>query len=161
MHPETGHRFSAFSKTGLLTVIETFLKSNRLAIPPDLETLVEDYICRSIDAPEGHCTDVPGAPVRRRIAGSFDGSAIWKDIHRFALFWDGRQDSFALFMAQLDGRITCGECRDAWRRLVRDKPFAGQNSDEFFQWTVDRHNDVNTKLGVQTVAIDDARKLYA
>ena len=161
MHPETGHRFSAYSKTGILAVIESFLKSNRIAIPPDLEKLVEDYICRSIDSPEGHCTDIPGAPVRRRIAGAFDGSEIWKDLHRFALFWDAKQESFSLFMAQMVGRISCGECREAWKRLVREKPFTGQNSDELFAWTVDRHNDVHTKIGVPTVPVDDARKLYA
>jgi hypothetical protein len=55
--------------------------------------------------------------------------------------------------------INC-DCRRHWKELVEANPPDFASPLAFFQWGVDRHNDVNRRLGKPEVSFDEACRLY-
>lgn len=80
----------------------------------------------------------------------------WAELHRRALLSNGEDDSE--WLAHFRKTLPCGECRKHWdEMMVRTEPdFAG-----YFAWTVDRHNEVNRKLGKPEMTLDEARIRWA
>lgn len=54
---------------------------------------------------------------------------------------------------------TC-DCSVSWSQLVGSYPPPFANPNAFFEWSVERHNDVNRALGKPVMAIVDARLRY-
>ncbi len=97
-------------------------------------------------------------PARTRIVvrmPSWDGSKLWEEIHRRAVAKDGQDDSS--WVEEIRRRVPCGECRRHWDGMMSRTPPDWAN---YFAWTVDRHNEVNARLGKPAVSIDAARQLW-
>lgn len=98
-------------------------------------------------------------PVRDRlrvVLAPIDGSKEWAELHRRTLNWSGDDDSEWLKEFRL--HLPCGECRRHWDGMVARTPPDWAN---YFAWTVDRHNEVNAKLGKPVMSIETARQTWA
>ena len=77
------------------------------------------------------------------------GPRLWAELHArpFDLAWTPgtRDDEWLIAFSR---RLPCGECVTEWTRLVKANPYQAWPSREAYsRWTVDRHNDVNRRLG--------------
>lgn len=93
-----------------------------------------------------------------------NGPRLWSELHRWALAF---VSSHALaepkawqWLSTFANRLPCGSCRRHWREIVKANPPAFDSADALFAWTVDRHNEVNAKLGKATINIDVARAIH-
>lgn len=84
----------------------------------------------------------------------------WLALHRFPFTkgWTCRGEWFAIWQAEIPN-IGC-DCRKHWKELVAANPPDFSSRESFFAWSVDRHNDVNAKLGKPPVSLEEARKLH-
>lgn len=82
-----------------------------------------------------------------RVARWHRGPPLWRALHEFARTWKGDITAAQEHFAALDAALPCGECRQHWRALLAAHPPDLQSAAAFHRWTVDRHNDVNTRLG--------------
>lgn len=177
---ETQSEFGPYSNfQTLVDAVRVHRRSNRiepkddeLAIP--LEAELQDWLCRSLRQSGYYCHE-NGQPVRRTVLvddegeenGSsydtgWDGSAKWAELHLYAL---NKRPSSAiryLWLETFTASLPCGGCRKHWRALVKERPLpALATPEEFFAWTVDRHNDVNDKLGYPIITLDAALALWS
>lgn len=85
------------------------------------------------------------------------GPPLWAELHRRALTTNPGADDSA-WLEQFARRLPCGECRQHWHDMVRRAPpvWAG-----YFRWTVDRHNEVNVRLGKPLLTLEQARALWS
>lgn len=125
----------------------------------------------SVPLPRGD--EAPGTPTHPTGSASNpafrgNGPELWAALHSFALNADELRPADAAEIMQRDNscrewlgefakRLPCGECRAHWVRICTRTPpdFA-----RFFAWTVDRHNEVNAKLGKPGLSIDQARTIW-
>lgn len=92
------------------------------------------------------------------------GPELWAQLHRWALAFD---PSYMLaepkamgWLSSFANRLPCGKCRRHWREIVKAAPPTFDSADALFAWTVDRHNEVNAKLGKAAVTLQRAREMY-
>lgn len=71
-----------------------------------------------------------------------DGPALWAELHGRALDRQGRDDT--AWLREFALKLPCGHCRVHWLAMVHQNPPVWES---YFAWTVDRHNEVNRKLG--------------
>jgi hypothetical protein len=83
------------------------------------------------------------------------GPPLWQALHERARSHYGDD---AEWLAQFEKRIPCGSCRKHWQEMMGLTP---QNPDDYFSWTVDRHNEINAKLGKPTLTLDQAAVRWA
>lgn len=101
---------------------------------------------------------VPLPPALLRPA-HFQGSPLWWRLHTFARGWDGDIRAARDHLAQLDAALPeC--CQPHWRGLLATHPPDLRDADAFFEWTVDRHNDVNRRLGRPALPLAAAAEMY-
>lgn len=88
-----------------------------------------------------------------------DGPALWAELHTRALRVTGRTLVVRLvdWLSKFGRRLPCGHCRQDWDRMFRDTPPDLKN---LFAWTVDRHNEVNRRLGKPEISEETARALW-
>lgn len=79
------------------------------------------------------------------------GPGLWRELHLVALA--GIID--AAWLDRFTVRIPCGDCRAHWTELLKLHPGPYD-----FAWTVDRHNDVNLRIGKPVTGLDEVRRLY-
>jgi hypothetical protein len=76
---------------------------------------------------------------------------IWRLIHT-------RIDPTQAFLDQVTLMLPCGECKAHWVAMIeRTPPVFGA---EWFAWTVDRHNEVNARLGKALVPLEEAAEIW-
>jgi len=94
-------------------------------------------------------TPAPRAPI---VLTPYNGAAKWKRIHTLALT-DSLTDAILADIAAM--LPIC--CRPHWLTLMAQYPLpvTGQ-----FAWTVERHNDVNARLGRPLMPLSEAHALY-
>lgn len=94
------------------------------------------------------------------------GRAHWRKLHVFALeFAAGLYDitSAKQWLAEWEALIpslACS-CGNHWQALMQLHPLPFDKPLEVFQWTVDRHNDVNVRLSKPSLSLQDASELYS
>jgi hypothetical protein len=57
-------------------------------------------------------------------------------------------------------RVPCGQCRRHWLEEVKSFPPPTQSGADLFAWTVERHNNVNRRLGKALLVLEDARRQW-
>jgi len=90
-------------------------------------------------------------------------SELWKELHERAYNFKGKEDLF--FLKNFGNKIprfTSGcKCKEFWIIYVRSHPPIFGDNGEYFSWTVEVHNAVNTKLGKPIISLEDAKKIYS
>jgi hypothetical protein len=131
---------------------------HRIVYRPDLAGLVAAPAAASQD-PRDHPANpsMPGAPFPA------DGPALWAGLHLMALLVDkpgtahqkhARRDLLPYLRTGFAESLPCGACRQDWLRMLADTP---PDFGKFFEWTVNRHNEVNLRLGKPVISVKQAR----
>ncbi len=94
----------------------------------------------------------------RAAPGQFppNGPQLWEELHRRALVHRPGQDD-GEWLAKFSLRLPCGHCRADWVRMMQATPPDYSSAANFFAWTVDRHNEVNSRLGKPLVSLRAAK----
>jgi hypothetical protein len=87
----------------------------------------------------------------------------WALLHRYALKsneWN--RETAILWFQAWQSRIPKANCKclQHWRQLCKANSPDFSSADAFFIWTVDRHNEVNAKLGKPLMTHAEALALY-
>lgn len=174
---ETKSEFGPYSSFAtLVDAVRVHRRSNRIDYGPDappLEKELQDWLCNSIRSKGYYCHE-DGQPVRRTVFvdgadqygdeqgesdynTGWDGSDKWRELHLYALRQRPSSAIRFLWLETFTASLPCGGCRKHWRALVKEKPLPPlATPEEFFAWTVDRHNDVNDRLGYKIFTLDEA-----
>lgn len=93
--------------------------------------------------------------------------SVWQIIHRAALAADaapaGEQESAArLFRDMLFGCriLLCADCVVHMTEYINQHPLPPAHDRATFAYTVNFHNDVNSRLGKAVVSVDEARRIH-
>jgi hypothetical protein len=73
-------------------------------------------------------------------ATGYDGSALWARMHTATA-------PDQAFVDGITAEIPCGSCRAEWMAMLGRTPADFTSLDAFRQWAVDRHNEVNARIG--------------
>lgn len=125
-------------------------------IPPDRYVVHAPHLTRLGSNPpaiNGE-PEVIARPVRPPITAD-KGRERWAELHRRSLAWAGGDDSG--WLAAFAERLPCGECRGHWLGMVARTPPDWAN---YFRWGVERHNEVNRRLGKPELTEAAARSLW-
>lgn len=168
VQPESGKYLSASSFTGLKSNVQQHRRANGYPIGTDFDAELQDWLCRRIPDAGMHCYERGRPAIRSHNVGDtpivgtgYQGQAKWKELHLYALTERPTELGRVAWLANFAASVPCGECRHSWKRLVRNNPLSQKASaDQFWQWTVDRHNDVNAKLGKPMLTYEEAKPLY-
>lgn len=83
------------------------------------------------------------------------GRALWAKLHRRGLEREGCED--AVWLAAFTREVPCGACKVHWSGMLKATP---PDWSRYFAWTVERHNEVNRRLGKPEVSEAAARSLW-
>lgn len=93
-------------------------------------------------------------------------AVVWNFIHTSALYLDqlpvDKKPLLAECLLTLDDVIPCPSCKNTineFQTMVNIQDYM-TSSQALFQWTVDLHNYVNTKLGKPTAAVDVVQSVW-
>jgi hypothetical protein len=90
-------------------------------------------------------------------------SHLWKELHERAWNFKGKEDN--TFLAQFGRKIprfTVGcSCKEFWMTYVRLHPPKFGDNGEYFEWTVECHNQVNKKLNKPSITLEQAKAIYS
>lgn len=169
IQPESGKLISGSSWQQLRQNVIEHRRANKYPIGTDLDAELQDWLCGRIADAGMHCYEQGRQPVKTypgvgpEASGGtgYQGQAKWRELHLYALTEQPTPFQRVAWLANFAASLPCGECKRAWKSLVKEKPLPQKASDaEFFEWTVDRHNDVNKKLNKPTWEYEQARALY-
>lgn len=97
--------------------------------------------------------DSPSAPRRETRAelsqGNY-GPALWAELHKRALSVTSDDSEW---LAKFERRVPCGSCRKHWLEMLQKTP---PDWTRYFGWSVDRHNEINVKLGKPEMPLAEA-----
>lgn len=166
---ESGKIISAPSWQQLRSNVIEHRRANGYPIGTDLDAELQDWLCRRIPDAGMHCHEegraavktYPGTGPEASGGTGYQGQAKWRELHLYALTEQPTPLQRVAWLANFAASLPCGECKKSWKALVKQKPLPQTASDaEFFKWTVDRHNDVNAKLGKPIFEYEQARAIY-
>lgn len=89
--------------------------------------------------------------------------AMWVELHERALsHTPGKNDSkwITQWSSRLPRFTTGCRCKEHWSKYYNNHPINFTQLGAYFQWTVDAHNAVNTRLGKKSLTVEEAGKLY-
>lgn len=91
-------------------------------------------------------------------------SELWKKLHTNALTYKDSKPNpylttFTNQVPRFNGRSGC-KCQEFWVKWVKSNPPSYGAEDQYFNWTVNAHNAVNTKLGKKLLSYEEAKQLY-
>lgn len=91
---------------------------------------------------------------------------LWKELHLRALNHKGGDDSaYLLAFAKRIPRFTTGcACREHWRTIYsQNRPgfVVTANKNEYFEWTVKMHNEINKKINKPQYTVEQAKSFYS
>lgn len=85
------------------------------------------------------------------------GPKMWAELHRRPQMVEREIE----WIQQFGTRIPCGSCRQHWKNMVQRTPADLSSPAAYFAWTVDRHNEVNARLGKPIISMEEARSIWA
>jgi len=103
-------------------------------------------------------TAAPAPPPPSGNEWSRRGPELWAELHRWALAADPATARH--WLDRLAARVPCGDCRRHWLADVAASPPPTGNCDELFAWTVERHNQVNRRLGKPEMPLTEATQRW-
>lgn len=115
----------------------------------------------------GHITVIKESKIIQQtepIEFVFDGSALWKELHEYAVLnknnWDpiNTKQWFEEWTLKVPS-LGC-PCKTKWRKLTLEFPPNFNSPEEFFKWAFDAHNKVNETLNKPIFLYEDALKIY-
>lgn len=108
----------------------------------------------------------PQEKEKRNAMAATWSAVVWNFIHTSALYLDqlsvDKKPLLAECLLALDDVIPCASCKNTinqFQDMVNIQDYM-TNSQTLFQWTVDLHNYVNTKLGKPTATADAVQSLW-
>lgn len=163
---ETGRHITAPNWRAFVDEVVRHRRANGLPIPAEIQKELQDWICRRLTDVRMHCSEEGRRPIRAHSSGphvgtGYQGQAKWRELHNYALSERPNPLQRVAWLENFAASLPCGECRVSWKRLVRQNPLP-QNAtpEEFFDWTVQRHNDTNAKLGKPTISLAEAKAIW-
>jgi hypothetical protein len=90
---------------------------------------------------------------------SFDGSALWRELHTRAANAGDLSGEEAWLLSWLR-RVPCGECQRHSVAWLKDNPVDFSSPEAYFAWSIKFHNAVNRKLGRREWTAEEARRIY-
>jgi len=95
-----------------------------------------------------------------------DGTAAWIKLHRYPLSikpteWNPVKAAEWYLYEWLPTIPRYCTCQEEWSTLTLKHPPTFLSPGKFFRWTVDRHNDVNIRLGKETVSYCEAVRIHS
>jgi hypothetical protein len=76
-----------------------------------------------------------------------EGPKMWAELHARPAGYRGDDAAERAWLETFARRIRCRECETHWRELVAKMPPDLASAETYWRWGVDRHNDVNARLG--------------
>ena len=102
---QTGAKFSHPSMAGCMALVKAHMKANNIPVPPNLEEVIEDYICHNV--PGGFCTGSSDRPRKRFLSFTQirEGTRImWQKANL-------KSDEFFVPVEEADRRaLVCANC---------------------------------------------------
>lgn len=149
--PGATHRF--FSKAGEFRVTRGRGMDTRLHVSREI-TPMPPLVFQPVRVRATAAGPAPVAP-----GPEVWGPPLWREIHTSALTLEtpeARQQHAAGIVA----RVPCGECKAHWKEWSAAHPARVATAEEYFAWTVEAHNAVNTRQGKPTLTVEfsDAQK---
>jgi hypothetical protein len=95
----------------------------------------------------------PGSDVLARV-----GPVLWQQLHAWAMSAD--LSTAGAWLDRFGRSVPCGDCRRHWTEMVRRTPPDLTNRDSLFAWTVERHNEVNLRLGKPVIDVPRANEIW-
>ncbi len=89
----------------------------------------------------------PSTPQPSSTDWSVLGPQMWGKLHTRAREYDGNAGAAAVFLILFTFAIPCGDCKRHWLEMLKRSPPDLSSAEAYYQWTVDRHNEVNLRLG--------------
>lgn len=83
------------------------------------------------------------------------GAERWARLHRRALVMEGQDDT--IWIAAFGASLPCGDCKSHWLEMLKRTP---PDRSRYFAWSVDRHNEVNARIGKPILTEAAARSLW-
>lgn len=88
---------------------------------------------------------------------------LWAELHEFALKateiqWKNKHKWFNKWLNSVPN-INCS-CGENFRILIKQYPPDFRSREQFYNWSVDRHNDVNATLGKPHFEAEKFEKLF-
>ncbi len=100
------------------------------------------------------------APTPQPDGWSAIGPKLWAELHLRCLFIEIDSAAEAGWLTAFDARIPCGDCKMHWRAMIEASPPNVSSNLAYFQWSVDRHNEVNQRLQKPTIRLASARTYW-
>lgn len=167
---ETQHAFPQTNNFGhLLSEIRKHRIANAIPIGTNFANEIQNFICRHLPDEEidewcieEGARNTPPKPITRREPSGWDGSKVWAELHRYALFQRPTSEQRKFWLADWGKRVKCGECRQHWRALYAHNPLPDSSTpDQFFEKTVQWHNATNAMLGKPEISLEEARRIWS
>lgn len=103
------------------------------------------------------------AKERQEMSNASYARSHWLKLHRYAVdcFVWNVDEAKKWYREWVEGvPVTACNCKRNWMLLTSRNPPDFSNRRAFFRWTVDRHNDVNRKLGRVEMTLIEAKAMY-
>lgn len=102
------------------------------------------------------------------IPPSVFGEPMWASIHLVALGYPDKPSANHRkhardFIESFKFVTPCSNCQNHFRAMLERSPLTEKDLDSshaFFAWTVNRHNEVNERIGKKTVSVEEAREFW-
>lgn len=70
------------------------------------------------------------------------------------------KENISLYFKYIGKNLPCERCRYHFGKILQTHPIDTKNRETISRWLVDRHNDVNLRLGKPTLPYDFVKKKY-
>lgn len=91
---------------------------------------------------------------------SLAGPLLWRELHVWTLTAELIDDAIHFWLKLFVAKIACGDCREHAVKWIDAHPPDFSSRDKLFEWGVNFHNEVNTRLGKPYMSIDVARRIW-
>lgn len=93
-------------------------------------------------------------------------SPLWAPFHEYAWAFpthptdQDRKNAIHLYTTIFTQLIFCDSCRDHYVEMLKRTPPDATSKTALFDWTIDRHNEVNERIGLPKQNPEVVRKAY-
>ena len=89
------------------------------------------------------------------------GPSAWNILHTMSYTYPEKPDlekqmQIEKFITSFSELLPCKECKDGFKKYLKENPIHTKSREGFIKWTVDAHNFVNKKLGKDLFTYDEA-----
>jgi len=93
------------------------------------------------------------------------GPSAWHLLHTLSYTYPEKptlekQMEIEKFISSFSELLPCKECKEGFKKYLKQNPIHSKTREGFIKWCVDAHNHVNKKLGKDLVSYDEAELLW-